>query len=68
MRYDESSFLKEQHEPSIYAALNIKNAMTDKYLKLMVKAQECTTRKKAKKILKKVSKLTPTPHENPIDS
>lgn len=42
--------------------------MTNKYLKLMVKAQECTTRKKAKKILKKVSKLNPTPHENPTDS
>ena len=68
MQYDESSFLRKQLKPFTYAALNINNAMTDKYLKLMMKAQECTTRKKARKILKKVSKLTPTqlpPNENP---
>ena len=31
-----------------------------KLTKLMVKAEQCTTRKKAKKILKKASKFTPT--------
>jgi len=42
--------------------------MAKSYLKLMVKAEQCTTRKKAKKILKKVAKLNPPTHENSLDS
>ena len=71
-QYGLTFYPNEMPGVSINAALNLRNTMTDKYLKLMVKAQECTTRKKAKKILKKVSKLTPTQlptsNENPIDS
>ena len=42
-----------------------------KLTKLMVKAEQCTTRKKAKKILKKAAKLTPTqlhPNDYPSNS
>ena len=63
MQSDATSSTKIVPELSICAALTTKSVMnhdTAKMVKLMQKAERCTSRKKAKKILKKASKLTPT--------